>query len=46
MAMSTSGIATTAAFIVPDCLECDGILKPDVVFFGENVPRDRVDTCI
>ena len=31
-----------SGFIVPDCLECDGILKPDVVFFGENVPRDRV----
>jgi NAD-dependent SIR2 family protein deacetylase len=30
-------------FIVPDCRECGGILKPDVVFFGENVPRDRVD---
>ena len=22
---------------------CDGMLKPDVVFFGENVPRERVD---
>ncbi|MGH8912574.1 MAG: NAD-dependent protein deacetylase [Acidimicrobiia bacterium] len=31
-------------FVVVDCLECGGILKPDVVFFGENVPRDRVDT--
>jgi len=30
-------------FIVPDCAECGGILKPDVVFFGENVPRERVD---
>jgi NAD-dependent SIR2 family protein deacetylase len=26
-------------FAVPSCLECGGILKPDVVFFGENVPR-------
>jgi NAD-dependent SIR2 family protein deacetylase len=30
-------------FVVPDCADCDGILKPDVVFFGENVPRQRVD---
>ena len=29
-------------FIVPDCPRCGGILKPDVVFFGEPVPRDRV----
>jgi NAD-dependent SIR2 family protein deacetylase len=27
---------------VPDCPECGGILKPAVVFFGENVPRHRV----
>ena len=32
-----------SGFIVPDCPECGGILKPDVVFFGENVPRERVD---
>ncbi|HUH30288.1 MAG TPA: NAD-dependent protein deacetylase [Rhodanobacter sp.] len=30
-------------FAVPPCPHCGGILKPDVVFFGENVPRDRVD---
>jgi NAD-dependent SIR2 family protein deacetylase len=35
--------ADYAAFIVPDCRECRGILKPDVVFFGEPVPRDRVE---
>ncbi|MFP3913601.1 MAG: NAD-dependent protein deacetylase [Actinomycetota bacterium] len=29
-------------FTVVDCLECGGLLKPDVVFFGENVPRARV----
>ena len=28
---------------VPDCTACGGVLKPDVVFFGENVPRARVD---
>jgi NAD-dependent SIR2 family protein deacetylase len=30
-------------FVVPDCPNCGGILKPDVVFFGEPVPRERVD---
>jgi len=30
------------AFRVPACAVCDGILKPDVVFFGESVPRQRV----
>ncbi len=35
----------TAGFTVADCLSCGGVLKPDVVFFGENVPRSRVDAC-
>jgi len=30
-------------FVVPDCPACGGILKPDVVFFGEAVPRERVE---
>jgi len=30
------------AFRVPACPTCRGLLKPDVVFFGENVPRERV----
>ncbi|TVR66407.1 MAG: NAD-dependent protein deacetylase [Gemmatimonadales bacterium] len=25
------------------CLRCGGILKPDVVFFGESVPRSRLE---
>ena len=32
-------------FRVVDCLGCGGVLKPDVIFFGENVPRDRVAEC-
>ncbi|MEV7397901.1 NAD-dependent protein deacetylase [Aeromicrobium sp. NPDC092404] len=32
----------TADFRVADCTSCGGDLKPDVVFFGENVPKDRV----
>ena len=35
----------TAWFVVPDCEGCGGILKPDVVFFGENVPPARVQHC-
>lgn len=30
-------------FVVPDCPRCGGIVKPEVVFFGENVPRERVE---
>jgi NAD-dependent SIR2 family protein deacetylase len=33
-------------FVMVDCLVCGGgPLKPDVVFFGETVPRPRVDSC-
>jgi len=35
----------TDGFTVVDCLACGGVLKPDVVFFGENVPRTRVEDC-
>ena len=31
-----------AGFHVPACPACRGMLKPDVVFFGDSVPRDRV----
>ncbi len=31
-----------SSFRVPECLRCGGILKPDVVYFGDNVPRPRV----
>lgn len=32
-----------SGFQVPPCTACGGLLKPDVVFFGESVPRARVD---
>lgn len=35
-----------ATFQVPACDACGGMLKPDVVFFGENVPRIRVDAAM
>ncbi len=31
-----------ASFQVPDCGRCGGVLKPDVVFFGESVPAGKV----
>ncbi|HST86367.1 MAG TPA: NAD-dependent protein deacetylase [Kineosporiaceae bacterium] len=35
-----------AGFVMVDCESCGGgPLKPDVVFFGETVPRDRVEHC-
>lgn len=34
----------TSGFVVPVC-GCGGVFKPDVVFFGENVPKDRVERC-
>ncbi len=35
----------TDGFVVPRCVDCGGVLKPDVVFFGENVPAARVERC-
>lgn len=29
-------------FVVPNCGACGGIVKPDVVMFGESVPKERV----
>jgi NAD-dependent SIR2 family protein deacetylase len=35
-----------AEFVPVGCTYCGSdVLKPDVVFFGENVPRSRVDLC-
>ena len=34
-------IGSGAGFTVPDCGCCGGILKPDVVFFGDAVPMER-----
>ncbi|WP_221176470.1 NAD-dependent protein deacetylase [Nocardioides marmorisolisilvae] len=36
---------STADFVLADCVDCGGELKPDVVFFGENVPEERVLEC-
>lgn len=30
-------------FNIPACNNCGGVLKPDIIFFGDNVPRDTVE---
>ncbi|MFE6364867.1 NAD-dependent protein deacetylase [Streptomyces sp. NPDC057806] len=37
--------AQVGDFRVMPCVSCGGILKPDVVFFGESVPPARVEQC-
>ncbi len=36
-------IEAAADFKIPVCLKCGGVLKPDVVFFGESVPPQVVE---
>lgn len=36
-------VTDTDDFVVVDCERCGGMLKPDIVYFGEIVPRPRVD---
>ncbi|MCP5299457.1 MAG: NAD-dependent protein deacetylase [Chromatiaceae bacterium] len=31
---------------IPACPDCGGMLKPNVVFFGETIPRERVDAAV
>ena len=38
-------LSDVSGFRLAPCLVCGGPLKPDVVFFGENVPKDRVARC-
>jgi NAD-dependent SIR2 family protein deacetylase len=35
-------IESTSHFVVAECEVCGGVLKPDIVYFGENVPKERV----
>lgn len=35
-------VVDTGSFRMVDCAHCGGMLKPDIVYFGENVPKDRV----
>ena len=34
------------SFNVPDCPCCGGIIKPDVVFFGETIPSGRIKAAV
>jgi NAD-dependent SIR2 family protein deacetylase len=36
-------VGDTASFRTIDCRNCRGMLKPDIVYFGENVPKERVE---
>jgi NAD-dependent SIR2 family protein deacetylase len=36
-------VSDTASFRIIDCSSCGGMLKPNIVYFGENVPKDRVE---
>ncbi|HKJ55259.1 MAG TPA: NAD-dependent protein deacetylase [Nitriliruptoraceae bacterium] len=45
LADGDAAIADTAGFEVVGCPDCDGVLMPDVVFFGAGVRRDIVEAC-
>lgn len=36
-------VERTSHFVVAGCVVCGGILKPDIVYFGETVPKERVE---
>lgn len=36
-------VTDTATFRYVDCPRCGGMLKPDIVYFGESVPKARVE---
>lgn len=33
-------------FFLPECPKCSGFLKPNIVFFGDNVPRPRIEKVV
>ncbi|MFW0790200.1 Sir2 family NAD-dependent protein deacetylase [Gordonia sp. CPCC 205333] len=35
-------VSDTADFVMIDCPACGGILKPDIIYFGENASKDTV----
>ena len=37
------GAEDASSIRIPECPACGGILKPDVVFYGDSVPRARVE---
>ena len=35
-------VGDTSSFTIVDCGNCGGMLKPNIVYFGESVPKERV----
>lgn len=35
-------VGDTSSFTIIDCPRCGGMIKPNIVYFGESVPKDRV----
>ncbi len=40
---SDAALTDTSDFVMIDCPQCGGILKPDIVYFGEAVPKPLVE---
>lgn len=38
-----AALAATTGFVVAGCEHCGGVLRTDVVFFGDSVPPERVE---
>jgi len=38
------GVVDYNKFCIPNCPKCSGVLMPQVIFFGNNVPTKRVET--
>jgi NAD-dependent SIR2 family protein deacetylase len=36
-------VGDTSSFVIIDCPACGGMLKPDIVYFGESVPKGLVE---
>lgn len=34
-------VGNIEAFVTPECTVCGGVLKPDIVFFGEFIPTEK-----
>lgn len=40
-----AGVSTDSDFVIPVCVACGGMLKPDVVFFGEALSAETTEAC-
>ncbi len=39
-------VEDTEGFVPADCEYCGGILKPDIIYFGQTLPRERADRAL